>query len=263
MIGNPFDVSAGILPFPAAAAAQINVLSSTFGVTNGLQRFDANLFQRQPLTIMIQLPPAVRNLFDLRINNIGTDVQITPIDSFGNTLPSTGITGNQLAPNLLYVSKNVFDAGCGAANTCLKLPACNNILGCDGFSVPSSFLSSRINGNGFQFQISYRVGLTNSNGSPPNAAALSSRRRLLQLSSSNNGDVTFAFVMDESAPLDTPEFRSQCTSLFRNQAFQDNVRAFTSGTMVAVLACFFLAFASHQITAFVFSHFYPCDEHSM
>lgn len=63
-----------------------------------------------------------------------------------------------MKPNLLYVTKNDFDDGCGLTNppTCAKLPACLSILGCDGFSIPTALLRRLFNANGYRFKLSYR-----------------------------------------------------------------------------------------------------------
>lgn len=213
---NPFQVRNGFLPTPTSPVSLFQQLNS-----NALKAFDGNIFSNQPLTVMILLPDAIRPRYDLRLLIKPANMTIYPLDALGRQLNSStsGYTGrnsidwSDIALSTLFTTKNAFDDGCGAQLTCGRLNACNGILGCDGFSVPVAQLKSLMPANGYRFQLSYRIGLPNPDGSPASARQLlgmeepmsSSLRKLLQsttttttTSSSFVGLLAFSLSIDQT-----------------------------------------------------------------
>ncbi len=176
---SPFTVQAGFLATPTSGVTTFSALSYSNG-TNGTQAFDGNLFVGQPVSLMILMPSALQATYDLRLNVASTNFTIYALDTQGNrisnaVIPSIDFTA--LQNSLLYSPKNTYDntAVCGASGAyCAKLPACNAILGCDGVSFSSTILKSLLPANGYQFVMSYRIGLPNANGQAANGRTLQS-----------------------------------------------------------------------------------------
>lgn len=196
---NPFTVVGGLLPTPTSGVGAFRQLSGGpvdaqgFPVSDPtIDGFNGNVFSNQPLTALVLLPVELRTTYDLRVLIRANESRIYPLDGQGKQIgvqvPQAGFAGplelnyGQIARRTVYATKNDFDNGCGYAQTCAKLPACLNLLGCDGFSVPVPQLRALMNANGYRFRVDYRIGLTNADGSPPNARLGSSAsRRLLSL----------------------------------------------------------------------------------
>lgn len=186
---NPFRVAGGFLPTPFSQLDAFNRLTDNIDPTGAVRRFDGNVFSNQPVTIAVVLPQEIRNRYDLRLQLNAGNVTIYPLNPVGIRLgttgtfngtvfDTTGYTGvesldfSDIALATLFTPKNAYDDGCGAQLTCQKLSACNNILGCDGFSVPVAQLRSLMDANGYEFELTYKIGLTNPDGSTPNARTL-------------------------------------------------------------------------------------------
>jgi hypothetical protein len=186
---NPFRVAGGFLPTPFSTLSSFNQLTDTVSPQGSPKRFDGNIFSNQPVTISVVLPPEIRTTYDLRLQLSSGNITIYPLNQVGARLgtsgtfngtayDTTGYTGrasldfSDIALATLFTPKNAYDDGCGAQLTCQKLSACNNIIGCDGFSVPVSQLRALMDANGYEFALTYKIGLTNPDGSPPNARSL-------------------------------------------------------------------------------------------
>jgi len=177
---NPFQALGGFLPTPTSAANTYIPLQDLFssGVTSNTTFFDGNLFSSQPINVLILLPASNNLDLDLRLEIKPGNITIYPLDRLARRLITSthlSLDWASLAPNVLYTTKNAYDDGCGLAGSCQTMPACANIRGCDGFSIPSSILTTLMPANGYEFQLHYRVGLPNPDGSPGSA------RKLLQL----------------------------------------------------------------------------------
>ncbi len=178
---NGFEVQAGFLPYATAPLSSLNVISDTYYTPNGIYKFDPVMWNNLPMTVVIVYPTALMQAsYDLRMT-IDTTLTIVPTDPLGNVISSRPvITFPQIRASLTYTTKNDYDNGCGSASKCMKLPACNGILGCDGFTISTSILRSLSLGDGYQININYRVGLPNADGSTPNARTLQSLRSAMQ-----------------------------------------------------------------------------------
>lgn len=182
-VPTPFQVVAGTLPIPTGVINQFIQISDSSNINNGVQRYDGNLFSSRPITVIILMPSILRSTYDIRLNIDYLSLVATGVDAVGSPILKNNIIQTidiySLQSNLLYVPKDIFDAGCGAQQTCLTLPACNNTLGCDGFSIPSSILVNSLPANGYKFSMSYRIGVPTANG--PGSA-----RKLLQFTTVEN-----------------------------------------------------------------------------
>lgn len=183
---NPFSVEAGFLPVPTSALSALDTLQNPTA-TDPARLFDGNIFSNQPLTVAIVLPTELRRIYDLRLAVLDNfSVDIFPLSANGlRQFPPDGpqaLPYSSIRQYMIYSAKNDFDNGCGVAQTCRKLPACTNdptLIGCDGFSIPVAQLVRLMPSNGYQFMLPYRIGLTNPDGSPPNARIGGTSRRLL------------------------------------------------------------------------------------
>lgn len=193
---NPFSVAVGFLPTPNSPQSAFQLLStagssssSSSGQFGQVRQFDGNVGANQPATVAVLLPVALRTLYDLRLQLLNCSVVALDaegrrlgFDSNGSPLPEysakTSALYREFANALLYTAKDEFDAGCGARQSCFLLPACENSIGCDGFSVPVQQLRNLLPGNGYGFSVTYRIGLTNADGSPPNARIDAGRQLL-------------------------------------------------------------------------------------
>jgi hypothetical protein len=183
---NPFTVQAGLLPVPTAPLSLLNTMQ-TPTQSDTARLFDGNILNNLPLTIAVVLPAELRRIYDLRLQVVsGRTVDIYPLSANGlRQFPPDGpqaLPYASIRQAMIYSAKNDFDEGCGVAQTCRKLPACTNdptLIGCDGFSIPVSQLVARMPSNGYQFLLPYRIGLTNPDGTPPNARLGGASRRLL------------------------------------------------------------------------------------
>lgn len=107
------------------------------------------------------------------------NITFIPLDALGNVIDRPSLDWSRIAVSTLYTTKNAFDNGCGAANTCSIMPACLNIPGCDGFSVPSAILQQLLPANGYRINLAFRV-------NPLLAASQS--RQLLQVANGGETD---------------------------------------------------------------------------
>lgn len=172
---NPFQITFGVLPTPDSIATDYIPLGGTVSNTT-VRLFDGNVFNNEPLNVLMLAPVQTQNDVDLRLDIFPGNITIYALDVLAQRLPGVApLDWRDIAASTIYTTKNAFDDGCGAEGTCLKMPACSSILGCDGFSVPSAVLQERMPANGYEFELAYRIGLPNPDGSPPNA------RRLLAL----------------------------------------------------------------------------------
>lgn len=187
---NPFSVSAGFLPIPTSTIDSFTSLSTNNNIT-GIRRFSGNIFQQLPINVAVLLPTGSRDRYDLRLKLASNNMTIFGVDIFGNRLPGQpSIDWSVIATSTLYTSKTAFDAGCGAQQSCLKLPLCNNIPGCDGFSIPTRLLQNLLPANGYEFVMNYIIDLDTIPTSGafaqelavPQRTLLSNKRNLLQTS---------------------------------------------------------------------------------
>lgn len=179
---NPFTVSGGFLPTSASPVGQFQFLSNTVpagGQLSQARQFDRNLQSNQPVTLLALLPADLRNTYDLRILINPGNTTIYALDALGRGVGPSGpvtddtqalsLTYSQMLRRLVFTVKNDYDFGCGAEQSCQLLPACAGILGCDGFSIAAQQLRTLLPANGYRFDLVYRIGLLNADGSPPNA----------------------------------------------------------------------------------------------
>lgn len=176
---NPFSVQGGFMPVPTADATQFKQLTDQAATPSGVNTFDGNIFSRQPVTIALFMPAAQRADFDLRLLINPGNTTIYPLDSNGvrvfTSVPAS-LDFNDIKNALLYTTKNALPQ-CAVGDVCNNIPACNGILGCDGFSIPVTQLQALMPANGYGFAATYRVGLP---GVPQTGSLVS--RRLLQTS---------------------------------------------------------------------------------
>lgn len=184
---NPFSVQAGFLPFPTA---------SLDGFTNGSSSYDGNLYSQQPVTPVILLPPDIRSVYDLHLNNASDQFVVLALNALGQPyvpgeIPVWRLTYQDLRPGLLYTAKVDYQTSdCASTQSCVLLPACVGIPGCDGLSIPVSFLRQLMPANGYRFSVQYEIGLPT--GKPAS-------RRLLQLGqneTTSTGLLTFDLMFD-------------------------------------------------------------------
>lgn len=177
---NPFQAVGGFLPTPTSGPNTFMAMDDLFGDnTTNVNGFDGNLFSYQPLTVLLLLPTASQNAIDLRLELTPGNFTIYPVDRQAQRLSAGQVLDwAMIAPNTIYTAKNAYDDGnCAVNGNCETMPACTGIRGCDGFSVPSSILLALSPANGYQFDLRYRVGLPNQDGTPGTA------RKLLQVNS--------------------------------------------------------------------------------
>lgn len=132
------------------------------------------------ITVAAVMQLASRSTYSLRTKIENAETRIVPLNE--DNLPLSATTGyvgkalltyNDFRSSLLYVSKTQFDQGCGIEDACLSLPACQNILGCDGFSLPASSLLRLMPAPRYSVTLTYLVVL-------PQTQAAPAARRLLQ-----------------------------------------------------------------------------------
>ncbi len=178
---NPFQVSSGFLPTPSSSASEYNALSNSFSNTTNVTRFDGTVYGGQPINLLVLLPASTQNDLDLRLETDYTNLTVRALDTLGDLLPGVqALNWPDVAASVIYTTKNVYDDGCGLTGLCSRMPACSSILGCDGFSLPSVILQQLRPANGYQFELSYRVGLPN-----PDGSVASARRKLLALTTTS------------------------------------------------------------------------------
>ncbi len=240
---NPFMVESGLLATPTSALSSLEVLTG-FGQQPGTTKmFDGNLFSNQALTVVARLPDNLIDLYDLRIQVQPGNTTFQALDAIGRILGTgdyNGVYNNQggsttnpdgsiyfgypgpyaidpvpysgpttfdidaVQGGLLFTTKDFYDNGCGPAGTCVKLPATLQDLGCDGFSVPVLQLKDQIPANGYQVSLTYRIGLTRSDGLAPNARLSQSgearmQQALAQLEAMNGASEEPTFAMDNAS----------------------------------------------------------------
>lgn len=176
---SQFLVSSGFLP------QQNRPLEEAIdpAITGNLQ-----LAASDAITIFTALSPQSRNRYDLNVNTDSSVTYITALDVRG--LPISGLpelSYSNIRARVLYTVKSDFNNGCGAAGTCNLLPACEGIIGCDGFSLPAAQLRSIIPADQYRITVGYTVGV-------PIAPA---GRRLLQTSTQSafSGRATFRITI--------------------------------------------------------------------
>lgn len=213
---NPFAVQVGVLPTPTSQLSALAVVQGV-GAASPLRQFDGNVFTQQPLTVVALLPAALQQLYDLRIRINFSNFSLISLDPFGAPLANNASLSFPSFKNfLLHTVKNDYDNGCGATQRCFLLPACQGVLGCDGFSISLPLLRQLQVGNGYRFSLNYAIGLTNVDGSAPSA-------RSLQQASSNSTTTTHYGQLALDFNVTTPEevarqqydsFVAQCQAAF-------------------------------------------------
>ncbi len=181
---NPFNVTAGFLYRPAATLSNLSI------PINSTVTFDGNVYAEQAVTAVIVLPQEIRTLYDLRLNNASTQFVIEALNVLGQPM-STGeapvirLNYSDIRPGLLYSAKSdYYSSGCSTTQSCQLLPACVGVLGCDGLSMPVTYLRKLMPANGYRFTVQYNLQLP----------AIASRRRLLQTQTFYNLDHDSGFV---------------------------------------------------------------------
>jgi hypothetical protein len=136
------------------------------------------------------MPPATQNTIDLRLLTLPGNITFTALDALGNTLSSPVLDWSRIAVSTLYTTKNAYDAKCGAENTCSTMPACADVIGCDGFSVPAAILKQLLPANGYRITLAFRV----------NTIVAAQSRQLLQTTTEESDDVSFTirFITNET-----------------------------------------------------------------
>lgn len=183
---NSFNVQAGFLATPTSTLASLVTLDNT-------QQFDGNLFAERAISPVLILPEDMRNTHDLRFSNSSLSFVVTPLNGLGQPFAADALAVSQLQYNniragLIYNTKNDF-ASCSAAQKCELLPACNGVIGCDGFSVPVAYIRQLMPANGYRFSVEYTATLRSTAGA----------RRLLQTASIQGGFLFFDLVFDTTA----------------------------------------------------------------
>lgn len=232
---NPFQVQGGFLPFPTADATQFRQLTNQVSTPGAVSTFDGNVFSRQPVTVAVLLPASLRQQFDLRVLINAGNTTIYPLDTNGNrvltSVPSS-LDYSAVRNALLYTTKAT-QSQCPAGDVCNTLPACNGILGCDGFSVPVAQLVSLMPANGYGFETSYRVNLP---GQP-----IATRRRLLaedpeSTSDPNDGRVYFRIRINEDGTVTIDQF----SVAVHNRSFVEAFFMALALVIVSAIALYFV-----------------------
>lgn len=201
---NPFQVQGGFLPVPTADSTQFRQLTDQPGTNSNVSTFDGNVFSRQPITIAVFMPAALRADYDLRLLINSGNTTIFPLDTNGlrvTTSVPAFLDFSDIGNALLYTTKNAL-LQCAAGDVCANIPACSGILGCDGFSIPVAQLQALMPANGYGFAASYRVGLP---GVPQTGALVS--RRLLQTAEpqATDGNVYFRIRVNADGSITVEE----------------------------------------------------------
>ncbi len=200
-----FVVSTGFLP------GQNQGLGAGVDATAGSIQLQADGL----ITLFASLGVVTRNRYILEV--VLSNTIITPLDSAGGPMTSVpGYTGPaqltyyEFRTSLLYSAKFDFDQGCGAAGTCQTLPACEGIVGCDGFSLPVAQLQALMPSPRYSIVLAYEIDLPTDSNPPTRRRLLSylgdsadqrsigpAGRRLLQTSQSNTfrGTATFNIII--------------------------------------------------------------------
>lgn len=180
-----FFVQSGFLDTPVADLTNALVLQSS-NETIIIQ--EASL-----ITLAAVMQLASRSTYSLRTKIQNAETRIVPLNENNIPLSATTnyngkalLTYNDFRSSLLYVTKTQFDQGCGIEDSCLSLPACQGVLGCDGFSLPASSLLRLMPAPRYSITMSYSVVLPQTQPAPAS-------RRLLQ---SNGFDRRDTFVIE-------------------------------------------------------------------
>jgi len=189
--GNGFFVESGFLKSASANLADPNSLiipnSPSNTTSGGLLSFE--LTDDITVTALMQL--SGRQLYTLRIKTSTASTYITALTTDGTPLINAYNAVNQtfngktvlnyddFRSSLKYITKSDFDQGCGVTGLCQSLPACNGILGCDGFTLPVLALYTLMPAPRYSITLNYQIHLPTQQTTPI-------ARRLLQ----SNNDTT-------------------------------------------------------------------------
>jgi hypothetical protein len=164
-INHSFRVSGGLLPTPISNLSEGKILGTDnpFYVNVSESR-NQQLRWDKTLTYFIILDEEIRSTYQLDLIN---DFTFTPLSANGDQIYTSPVLDyTVLSPFLSYVTRN------GAVDNGLTIPACNTIIGCDGFAVPVIYLKDKSPASGYRVNINYRITLPTTHG-----------RRLLQVTS--------------------------------------------------------------------------------
>lgn len=191
---NDFQVTAGFLP---SIDSPLDTQPSGVTVVNGIITYTVTA--SSILSIFAAMDTTVRTRYDLRstittgaTRVIGMTADGFPLSTVSGYTGLTELNYQQIRARVLTTTKDDYYAGCGVAGICRLLPACVDILGCDGFSIPVGQLRALMPADSYQIVMPYRIGLLNSDGSSPIA-----RRRLLQTTTDQQriGTATFRILI--------------------------------------------------------------------
>ncbi len=184
---NGFFVQSGFVDSPTADLSDPAAVMASNGTVH--------IKDTSLVTLVAVMQLASRSTYSLRAKIQNAETRIVPLND--DNLPLNQVSGysgkalltyNDFKSSLLYVSKTQFDQGCGIEDSCLSLPACQNILGCDGFSLPASSLLRLMPAPRYAITFAYKVVLPLTQPTP-------AARRLLQTGDFDLRD-TYTFVIE-------------------------------------------------------------------
>lgn len=160
-IEHSFRVSGGLLPTPVSNLNQGKILGTDNPTyINISESRNQQLRWDKTLTYFIVLDEEIRSTYQLDLIN---DFTFTPLSANGDQIYTSPVLDyTTLSPYLSYVTRSTTNG--------LTIPACNNIIGCDGFAVPVIHLKDKSPASGYRVNINYRITLPTTHG-----------RRLLQV----------------------------------------------------------------------------------
>jgi hypothetical protein len=184
------SVEAGLLDTPQTALSLLHHMDNSLAsVSPTFDTRNVQIYFQKTLTIVLLMnDTTLRNMYDLRmdINNM----TFTPISDLGAQLGTKVYHWADVQSCATHVPKNRL----ATCPTCLTVPACKGILGCDAMSIPVPCFSSISKDmfNGFRMQVGFSdylgpmptAGVTITGGS---GSGLPATRNLLQIGGGGGG----------------------------------------------------------------------------